>query len=349
MSPEGRKPRIVEIRGLDALLTISRSWRELCDHADKATPFQHPEWLIPWWRVFGNDSLCGIAVYASQRLMAFAPLFIYHQKSGLRVLTFVGAGVSDYLDVVAEPGFEILGSSLIVEQLCNLSAEWDICDFADLRPSSPLLKANLPTGFESEIGITEFCPVITIPDSQGFGAYWSTLSEEHRKSVTSGMKRLEKKGRLRLQNAATANVPEYMAHLFRLHQAAWKVRGLEGVLASHMVREFHQQAAQSLAAAGMLHLNLLTVDEHPIAAFYGMVKAKALYCYIGGFDPDLKRCSPGSVLNYHVIANAVEKGTRTIDFLRGQETYKYLWGARDQTNYRIRMWDKRTGKPDMPS
>ena len=345
MNMEGRKPRVVEIRSLDELVKLSRDWHTLCDHAPDSTPFQYPEWAIPWWRVFGNDSLCCLAVYASQRLMALAPLFIYHQKSGIRVLTFLGAGISDYLDVIAEPGFEILGSSLILEHLQILQNEWDLCELMDLRSGSPLLKASLPGGLENEIGISGFCPVGSLPENKPFDAYWAGLAEEHRKSILSGARKLDKKGRVHRRKADAQNAPEFMAHFFRLHRAAWAHRGQPGVLDSHMIRDFHRQTAGEMAGAGLLRLDLLTLDDHPIAAFYGMIRNRRLYCYLGGFDPAFQNYSPGSVLNFQVIADAVRNGARHVDFLRGQETYKYRWGALDQTNYTVRIWDGRTGKP----
>ena len=50
-------------------------------------------------------------------------------------------------------------------------------------------------------------------------------------------------------------------------------------------------------------------------------------------DPELRTISPGSLIFGHGICQAVSEGAREVDFLRGQERYKYFWGARERPCY----------------
>jgi CelD/BcsL family acetyltransferase involved in cellulose biosynthesis len=36
-----------------------------------------------------------------------------------------------------------------------------------------------------------------------------------------------------------------------------------------------------------------------------------------------------------VIDDAIRDGKRSVDFLRGRESYKYAWGGRDQETYQL--------------
>ena len=45
--------------------------------------------------------------------------------------------------------------------------------------------------------------------------------------------------------------------------------------------------------------------------------------------------SPGIVLIYSLIARALAMGARWFDFLRGNESYKYAWGAVDEPVQRL--------------
>ena len=52
-------------------------------------------------------------------------------------------------------------------------------------------------------------------------------------------------------------------------------------------------------------------------------------------DPDASDLSPGVLLVYAYIRHALATGLRRLDFLRGDEPYKYSWGAVDEPIQRI--------------
>jgi len=53
-----------------------------------------------------------------------------------------------------------------------------------------------------------------------------------------------------------------------------------------------------------------------------------------GYDPAFSRMSPGVLMLGMVIEDALASGARAIDFLRGREPYKYLWGACDRPGFK---------------
>jgi CelD/BcsL family acetyltransferase involved in cellulose biosynthesis len=82
-------------------------------------------------------------------------------------------------------------------------------------------------------------------------------------------------------------------------------------------------------------LHILSLGGQPAAAFYGYHAGGQTIFYLGGFDPALARFSPGKlVVGYAIEYALVHDRARAFDFLRGAETYKYLWGAVDQPLYR---------------
>ena len=48
--------------------------------------------------------------------------------------------------------------------------------------------------------------------------------------------------------------------------------------------------------------------------------------YNSGFRPEAAALSPGLILLAHIIRDAIERGQRRFDFLRGEERYKYDFG-----------------------
>jgi len=57
--------------------------------------------------------------------------------------------------------------------------------------------------------------------------------------------------------------------------------------------------------------------------------------YNAGTNPDAYDLSPGVVLIALFMRRAIEMGKRRFDFLRGDEPYKYHWGAIDEPIQRL--------------
>ena len=52
-----------------------------------------------------------------------------------------------------------------------------------------------------------------------------------------------------------------------------------------------------------------------------------LYVYQSGMEPDLLEHKPGYLINLMIVRQAIERGYRAYDFLRGDEAYKARFGA----------------------
>ena len=52
-------------------------------------------------------------------------------------------------------------------------------------------------------------------------------------------------------------------------------------------------------------------------------------------DPDARELSPGVLMVERYMRRALERGIGRIDFLRGDEPYKYEWGAVDEPIQRL--------------
>ncbi len=63
--------------------------------------------------------------------------------------------------------------------------------------------------------------------------------------------------------------------------------------------------------------------------------AETAYYYLQGFDFGWRWFSPGTQILGAVIEDALREGKKKIDFLRGRESYKYLWGASDEPTFRL--------------
>ena len=307
--------------GLDS---ISSQWEVLWRRDWNATPFQSPQWLLPWWKHFGSDTPHVIASSSDGELTALAPLYILRDDdSGESLGMFLGTGNSDYLDVLGD-------ASLLIEAIA--AADCQLWDLQQLRPSSTLLTAPLPDGWSENVEDQDPCPVLSIENA---GEELQNLLSTHaRKKLRYFRRCLEREGDVRYESATAETLDTLLDALYELHAARWEKRGLPGVLADDVTQAFHRDAARRMLDAGALRMNAIRVNERIVAVFYGFAHHDTVYYYLSGYDPALEKLSIGNVIVSHAIETAVRDGAKTFDFLRGAEEYKYSWGATDRMNRR---------------
>jgi CelD/BcsL family acetyltransferase involved in cellulose biosynthesis len=311
---------------LDAAAALAPEWSRLVDRSSGATPFQRPEWLIPWFEIFAPTSVHVLAARdACGRLIAILPGML----AGSR-LELAGSPISDYRGAVVDddamqPAVDALRSA--IERLgCA-------CELDDI-PEGSEWADRLREGARWRTHAACVCPAVPLPDS----------IDEWKRRLPGGLDRnIRRYGRRLADEAdvtyATSASPhdatEGISALFRLHSRRWHERGSMGVLQSADVRRFHDSSAGPLLAAGVLRLHLLIANGHVIAAQYVLVQRHRAYSYIGGFAPEWARYGPGTLLMAYSIERAIEERCREFDLLRGAEPYKYAWGAVNHTTMRL--------------
>jgi CelD/BcsL family acetyltransferase involved in cellulose biosynthesis len=328
------------INSLPELEQREPEWTELWSRC-AVTPFQSPAWLLPWWRHVGEGELLTLTLRLHGRLVGVAPLYIYpHPQTSVRHLFLLGTGTTDYLDALFEEGLEHEGTVAVLTGLDELRDQWDVCDFQQLRPGSPLTQVECPSGWTDVTSHHEPCPVLRLSDTvEGLDG---CLPARIQQNVRYYWRRAQKAGEVSVERATEGTLEMFLGELLRLHQARWQARDMPGVLAHDGVQQAHQETVRALHALGALRLYALKLNGNVIATYYGLLDARGLerraYYYLGGFDPEHKALSPGTLLIHHAIQEAVEEGAVSFDFLRGQEKYKYLWGAEDTPTVRRQLW-----------
>ena len=177
-------------------------------------------------------------------------------------------------------------------------------------------------------------PSVTLPAGADFEAYLGTLDKKERHEIRRKIRRAEAAGEVRLERSADP-LGDLDAFV-ELHQKRWGAEGLfpptEGGAAS---RRFFAGLFEDCAPSGLVDLSFLTVGGRRIAAGVTFDDGEAVYYYNAGVDPDARELSPGVVMVARYIQRAIELGRTRIDFMRGNEPYKYEWGAVDEPIERL--------------
>ncbi|HET8650400.1 MAG TPA: GNAT family N-acetyltransferase [Gemmatimonadales bacterium] len=321
MAALGRSPR------------LRHEWKALWERAPDASPFQSPEWLIPWWRAFGQGTLWPLACYQEGRLAALVPLYCSDDSDGVREVRLIGSGNSDHLGALIEP--EIPGiAPALWRWLARRAREWDQVDLRQLPCESPLSAVPDEAGWTGTVTPDGPCPVLCLPVN---AEELSAIAPRQWDRYRYYRRRLGRAGKFQFTRAGRDNLSEHFDALATLHESRWRSRNEPGVLDYPGVRRFLREVVAAQLTADRLRLYTLWFNHRPAAAWLGFVAHGRVCYYLGGFDPEFARLNVGTIMVGYAIEAAVQEGCTEFDFLRGREEYKYHWGAVDRPTARNRL------------
>src|SRR4051794_33669588 len=249
------------------LFALEEEWRALWRRCPRATPFQSPEWLLPWWRHFGEGDTRVLTFCAEDgRLVGLAPFMLCNEHKGDHdhILRFIGTGVSDYCDILVEPGFEETFANALCGALSTLG-HWRCADWHQVPATSPLLDFARGSPAVTNVDQHEPCPSVAL---HGGRSAW--LPDGWRKKLDYESRRLSRTATLRFELADAANVEELFAAFLRLHGARWAQAG-GGMLATDKLCAFHRDVVSGALASRMLRLYALRAGDMIVACYYGFL------------------------------------------------------------------------------
>jgi CelD/BcsL family acetyltransferase involved in cellulose biosynthesis len=305
------------------LQQLEPAWRALWSTLEDATPFQSPDWILPWWQHYGEGDLFTFAFWRDHQLAGLAPLYIYnHGSDSIRRVFLVGTGNTDYLDLIIHPQLGAPCWNALIAEVSQRPALWDECNFQRIRAASPLMQnLGFDSGLVEESTEQEPCVAIDLRDGNPAESMLRTSSVYAHK--------LDRKGSFSIEEATPDSLDELLSAFEQLHERRWHAKGFCGVLAEGRDRSFHHEVACRFLRTGTLMLYALRLDGKIVSVIYGFHHRNRTYSYLSGFDPDYRRQSVGTIMIGHAVQQSLEQH-RSFDFLKGQEPYKYRWGAHDE-------------------
>jgi CelD/BcsL family acetyltransferase involved in cellulose biosynthesis len=263
---------------------------------------------------------------------------------------FFGASYhADYATVLAAPAdLPEVATALVAHLAAPPPAHddhpmpWDVVDLRRLRcgdPASAALTAAF-TAAAPALGWTvvrereDVCPVVTLPEGVDFEGYLDTLDKKARHEIRRKIRRAEAVGEVAL-TVSTDPLAD-LSTFIDFHQAKWGERGLFPPNAGgDASRLFIRRLFEAFGPTGPAKLSFLSCGERRIGAGIHFDDGHTLSYYNAGIDPDARDLSPGVLLVARYVQAAIASGRRRLDFLRGDEPYKYEWGAVDEPIERI--------------
>ncbi len=321
--------------------TVRSEWELLLDEDPDATVFQSPRYLETWARVLGQASHARVhTVHRDGRLIGVVPEA--HERMGsatgpLEVRCFLGGTeVTDYLGPVSRREDRADVAAAYLDHLAA-DIDWDEVIAGGLAADSGWLETFARGA--AERGIVELdrttegvCPRVDL--TGGEQAHLERLPGKQRHE-------LERKARKLARDAGEVELvevdPEKVAGELDgfLALAADSHPEKSGFFSRPEMHDWFQALAEEFVGDGTFRLHRLEVGGLIGAATVSLVADGQWGLYNSAFDPVLSSLAPGIVQIGQLLELAASEGCHTFDLLRGDEPYKYRFGATDRVIERL--------------
>lgn len=323
------------IEGEAAFDELAAEWDALAQRGMTDTPFQTLAYQRSWWtNLHPEKGILYTFTNRDERDRLRGIACLYHHEDALHFNGCVEE--TDYLDLIAtaEDAPQVWADILDHIEATDLPA-WHTIDLCNI-PAESATRSALPAeagarGYRVTESVMEVCPVIPLPDT--FDAYLDSLDSKQRREVSRKLRRAEAAGVTTTTVGPDEDVHAAVDVFLELLQSStfekrdWLNEGRRAV--------FHE-VAEAAQKAGTLQLMFSTVNGDRAAGLFNFDYNGRIWVYNSGLDPaQYSALSLGVVLTAAAIENAIDDGRETFDFLRGDEAYKYRFGAQDTHVYRL--------------
>jgi CelD/BcsL family acetyltransferase involved in cellulose biosynthesis len=272
------------------------------------------DWQRAWWRAFSSERERLLIVLGQRdgRTCAIAPLFVTRE-----MLCLVGSDGSDYLDFIGE-----LDESLLALMLD--AARRKISEFAGVAlyhvPRSSSTTALLPgvaerLGLELHHGGEMRAPFADLSDADAVKHLIA------RRGVRKSEAHMRRRGPLRVRVAEPAELDEWLDQFLAQHASRWGAGARDG-LRRDEASSFCRAIVHAGRRAGWLRFAMLEWQGRAAAFEITLMRGQRHLSYLSSRDTSIESCSPGAVLQAHVVRDALAAGARYYDFGLGDEPYK---------------------------
>lgn len=354
------------VKRVDQFTDLQEDWEKLFDQTD-AHIFQSFDWIYTWWKYFGPPNDLHLVTFRiKNELIGIAPFFIETYALGgisyYKKMRFIGDAIphqnargsfaiyspSDYLDIFTLPDYEEIVAQKLVDYLHDGNEIFDEIELNDVPGNGIVANFLIPALNEDHWQClsdkTEVCPRLPAPDDMD--TFMNDLKRKVRYEFRYSKRAFTEKDLLNLQNVRTnEDFKKIYPHFIQLHQDRWNSQGNLGAFVDQRFRDFFEEVSLAFLDKEWLWLKSAFDNENNcIAVQYSVVHNQHVYDYQKAFDAtsSLAKYSPGKGLQFFLIREASEQQMDVIDYLRGDEKYKFNTATETIQNWTYNILGKKS-------
>ncbi|MDQ3932184.1 MAG: GNAT family N-acetyltransferase [Actinomycetota bacterium] len=316
---------------------LADRWEALVASDPSASLFHGARFLRLWCRHLCHWDLRLRFLHDSGELIGVVPEVREVTSDGRRIVHFAGGyHVTDYLGPVSRPEHR---SDVVDVWFDELEAErdWDellAAGLADDAGWHQLIAERASGGGMSVNGPRreDVCPRIDL--AGGWEGYLARLTSKQRHEIRRKARKLSREaGVAKLVAVDVHELSAAIDEFFTLNRAAGGEKSRFFV--DDSMYAFFQSLAAEFGPERTLRVHRLDVEGRPGAISVSLTHGSEWGLYNSAFELELRPLAPGMVLLAELIRIAGEDGFGVFDLLRGDEPYKYRYGAEDRGVQRL--------------
>ncbi len=327
--------QIREINSISQLVSLHSDWHRLLQHTDAATFFQTPEWFEVYWRFFGeNQRLRLLVVEQGGELVGIIPFVVTSESrrcGRVRVLTYpLDDWGTRFGPISADPDACLMAA---VDHFQETRRDWDVLSLrwmpAEQAQSVAAESAANGIGFYSEV--RQRIGRLNLPAD--WNEYLSQRTSKYRNNLRRAIRRIEEEFgtpnylRYRPEPGSQVDWQLYDA-CDQVARNSWQAESTTGSTLCHAsVEEFLRATHEVAVSLGAADVNLLYVNDEPIAFGYNYVFQNEVYGLRTGYHADWHAYAVGGVMLARMLEDGVERGDALYDLGPGTLEYKQRAGA----------------------
>ncbi|MDQ1362996.1 MAG: hypothetical protein QG652_856 [Pseudomonadota bacterium] len=332
-------------------------WNKLLSESSALSVCLHWKWMSLWKKYFFklNSGSVIITVHDKHELVGIFPLALIQDtraRISKRKLHFFGTGeaeaeeiTTEYIDVIAKPGYEQAVCEAIADYLFHTYTAWDVLELVRYKNDSVINKylfgALKKQGARKHIFTCGYRHYIRLDST--YSDFISARNKSFRRNLACYTNRLDSYGNVVFREITTHDEIDTFIHTLRaLHLKRFRKTSNISAFESDVFTSYHNELLHYMLDKDRVLLITCELDNRIIAAEYILLADKCAYAYQGSFDTDIKRVSVGFLSINKAIEMVLSKQIRVFDFMLGAEdSYATSYGSEREPLYTCKIYNIR--------
>jgi len=314
------------------LAEIGSAWDALWRRGERSV-FQSHGWIEAWWgsrQTHDRSRLCVGLCWSDDTLIAVMP-FATRWHRGVRVLEWAAKDCSDYCDALVEPdlteGWRALET---VWTAVAASGGFDIVYLSHVRPD-----AALRLSFSGERQAVSLKPghrlarsLQVCSDGPDGRSWFRGLSKKARNNHTRGLRIVGETGPVTVTVSEPGDgIAGIVERMIGLKQQWLAATGQANSILDNDARIL-RALIQELVRQRGARLFSIHCGEALVAGSVNIMAGTRMQAFFAAYDPRFDRASPGTLIMVEYLMWAFDRGIMEVDFLCGEEEYKFKFANR---------------------
>jgi CelD/BcsL family acetyltransferase involved in cellulose biosynthesis len=312
---------VEDLAGAEALAPVWDALAIAC-----SLPLCAPGWMLAWWRHMAppGSQLRVLIVSDENGVFALAPWFVQTNDAERVDVRFLGAEISDRVDILCRPRREREAATALQRALRAFEPRPHLVAFEAVPLHSGWTR-RLAGGFCGRVRLAHYrnsarpAPYVTLPS--GAPEEWlAGRSSKFRKHMRRQRRRLEQQGGSVRHVREPSEVEWALSSMLGLHASRWDGREASG-LARPGIAEMLRDAALALGPE-RLRLWMVELDGEPVAIQLFLAAGGNVKFWNGGWSERHADLQPSMLAILSALEDAISRGEQRLDMGAGTHPYK---------------------------